>query len=188
MKKLLMEIEAYRPFNEQEEKDRQVFLRWLSSGSDILTRSNETAHLTASGWVVSPDRTQVLMAYHNIYDSWAWLGGHADGNADLKSVARREVEEESGLTEVRFLSESIFSIEILSVDGHVKRGSYVPTHLHLNVTYLLEAEPGCAVRAKPDENSGVRWIPVSEIGNRCSEKWMIEHVYTKLCQKMLVNR
>ena len=100
---LLRQIREYRPYNEQEERDRAILLKWMESGCDILTRENETAHLTASAWVVSPDRKQVLMAYHNIYHSWAWLGGHADGDADLCSVAVREVKEESGIEEVKLM-------------------------------------------------------------------------------------
>lgn len=95
------------------------------------------------------------MAYHRLYDSWAWLGGHADGDRDLLAVALREVREESGLTEVRPVSEDLYSLEILTVDGHEKHGRYVSSHLHLNVTYLLEADPSAAIRPKPDENS--RW-------------------------------
>ena len=74
MERLLKQIEAYKPCNEQEEKDRELLIQWIRSGRDIVTRANETAHLTASAWVVSPDRKHVLMAYHNIYNSWAWLG------------------------------------------------------------------------------------------------------------------
>ena len=138
LSKLEQQIQKFMPFNEQEEHDKAILLKWLESGSDILTRENEIAHLTASAWVVSPDKKSVLMAYHNIYHSWAWLGGHADGDADLHRVAQKEVMEESGLTHVKFLSDEPFSIEILSVDGHVKKGHYVSTHLHLNVTYLME--------------------------------------------------
>ena len=35
------------------------------------------------------------MVYHNIYNSWSWLGGHADGETDLLAVALREVKEEA---------------------------------------------------------------------------------------------
>ena len=56
---LLRQIREYRPYNEQEERDRAILLKWMESGCDILTRENETAHLTASAWVVSPDRKQV---------------------------------------------------------------------------------------------------------------------------------
>lgn len=138
---LLEELEAYRPWNDQEERDRAELLRRLRSGEALYTRDNAAGHLTASAWVVSPDLTQVLMAYHNLYDSWSWLGGHADGDRDLLAVSMREVREESGLTAVRPVSPHIYSLEILTVDGHEKRGAYVSSHLHLNVTYLLEADP-----------------------------------------------
>ena len=94
------QIAAYTPWNEQEAHDKALLLQWLESGRDIYTRENAAAHLTASAWVVSPDRQQVLMVYHNIYHSWSWMGGHADGDRDLLHVARKEVMEESGLKEL----------------------------------------------------------------------------------------
>ena len=96
MELLRQQLIAYRPWNEQEERDREELLRRLDSHEDLYTRANTAAHFTASAWVVSPDRKQVLMAYHRLYDSWAWLGGHADGDRDLLAVALREVREESG--------------------------------------------------------------------------------------------
>ena len=181
---LLEELEEYRPWNEQEERDRAELLRRLRSGEALYTRDNAAGHLTASAWVVSPDRRQVLMAYHNIYDSWSWLGGHADGDRDLLAVAAREVREESGLTAVRPVSRSIYSVEILTVDGHEKRGAYVSSHLHLNVTYLLEADPADPVRCKPDENSRVGWFGLEEAVAASSEPWFRERVYRKLNEKL----
>lgn len=181
---LLEELEQYRPWNEQEERDRTELLRRLRSGEDLYTRDNSAGHLTASAWVVSPDRRRVLMAYHNIYDSWSWLGGHADGDRDLLAVAAREVREESGLTAVRPVSRSIYSVEILTVDGHEKRGAYVSSHLHLNVTYLLEADPADPVRCKPDENSRVGWFGLEEAVAASSEPWFRERVYRKLNAKL----
>ena len=69
----LSQIEAYQPWNEQESADREVLLARMRRGEELYTRANPDAHLTASAWVVSPDRKQVLMAYHNLYGSWAWL-------------------------------------------------------------------------------------------------------------------
>ena len=178
------QIREYTPWNEQEQQDREVLLRWLSSGVDIATRDNPVAHLTASAWVVSPGRKFVLMAYHNLYDSWAWLGGHADGELDLQAVAAREAREESGIQNVKPLMDGPISLEILTVDGHEKKGEYVSSHLHLNLTYLFEAEIGQALTIKPDENSGVAWIPVEEIPMRSTEPWFIKRIYSKLCAKV----
>ena len=176
------EILAFGPGCEQEETEKRLMLAYLERFSDLLTRENEMAHFTASCWIVNPAREKVLLAYHNLYHSWAWLGGHADGDGDLRRVALREAQEESGLTQARILGEGIFSLEILGVDGHVRRGRYVGTHLHLNVTYLLEADDRLPIRAKPDENSAVRWMPVGEVLQAVSEPEM-RVVYRKLMER-----
>ncbi|MCR5229762.1 MAG: NUDIX hydrolase [Solobacterium sp.] len=178
------ELEAYVPYNEQEEKDREEILRRLNSGEELYTRGNRSAHLTASGWVVSKDRKKILMCYHNLYDSWSWLGGHADGDKDLLETALREVKEESGIRTVVPLSTEIFSVEILTVDGHVKKGEYVSSHLHLNVTYLLEADETEELTAKADENKGVKWFEMDEAVRASNEPWFREHIYSKLNRKL----
>ena len=155
---LMEQLSAYVPYNEQEARDRALLLECLRREPEVLTRQNPLAHFTASAWIVNPARTRVLMAYHNIYHSWSWLGGHADGESDLLAVALREAREESGIRSARPVLENIFSLEALTVDGHEKRGAYVSSHLHLNVTYLLEADEEEALSIKPDENSGVRWL------------------------------
>lgn len=184
-RRLQEQLENYQPYNEQEEQDREVMLQLLASQKDIFTREHRTAHFTASSWLINKEHDKVLMIYHNIYHSWSWTGGHADGEADLLSVAKREAMEESGVTDIRAVSGDIFSIEILTVDGHEKKGIYVPSHLHLNVTYLLEADEGEVLRVKPDENSGVRWFSLDEALEACTEPWMIERIYRKLNEKLL---
>ena len=109
---LIQALRRYMPWNEQEAADCRESLRRLKSGEELYDRSNASAHMTASAWVVSPDRSRVLMAYHNLYRSWAWLGGHADGERNLLAVAEREVREESGVRTVRPVSDEIFSVEI----------------------------------------------------------------------------
>ena len=178
------QLQAFTPFNEQEASDRRLMLQYAGLFSDLLTRDNEMAHLTASCWIVNPDKTKVLLAYHNIYDSWAWLGGHADGEADLLAVALKEANEESGVTAVP-VSPEIFSVEILGVAGHVKRGKYVSAHLHLNVTYLLEADSEEQVSVKADENSGVAWFTPEEALKKSTEPWFVERVYAKLVEKTI---
>lgn len=135
-------------------------------------------------WVVNKDRSKVLMVYHNIYDSWSWVGGHADGETDLLAVAMREVKEETGIKKVCPVTEDIFSLESLTVDGHIKNGSYISSHLHLNITYLLEADSEEAVSIKEDENSGVAWFAPEEALKKSSEPWFVAHIYKKLLDKM----
>ena len=176
---MIEKIRAFRPGCEQEEKDRALMLRFLREHEDAYLRSCAVAHMTASGWIISPDRRHVAMVYHNIYQSWSWTGGHADGEHDLLAVALREAQEETGLRRIHPVTEDIFSLECLAVEGHEKHGTYVSGHLHLNVTYLLQAEEE-TLREKPDENSAVGWFTPAEALAASTEPWMVERVYRKL--------
>ena len=181
---LIGQLEEYVPFCPQEERDRECILRLLRTRPDVFLREDLLCHMTASAWTVDRRAERVLMAYHNLYRSYSWLGGHADGEEDLLRVALREVTEESGITRVRPLTEKIFSLEILTVDGHEKRGVYVPSHLHLNVTYLLEADEREPLKVKADENSALEWFTPEDAVKSSSEPWFRERIYKKLNRKL----
>lgn len=183
---LIDDIRAYRPANEQEQADKLVILRALGNDPNCFDRSAQ-AHMACSIWTVDPTLTQTLLVYHNIYDSWSWIGGHADGERDLAAVALRELSEETGMANAQLVdcgSGGVYSIEVLTVDGHVKHGEYVSSHLHLNVTYLAVADPREAVRVKPDENSGVRWAPIEDAVRLSTEPWIRDRIYRKLIDKL----
>ena len=185
MREQLMEqIRRFRPWNEQEERDKALILRFLEEKEDAFLRSNRTAHMTASSWIVNPARDKVLMIYHKIYDSWSWTGGHADGETDLLAVALREVTEETGVRSVRPVAEDIYSLEVLTVDGHEKRGEYVSSHLHLNVTYLLEADDRSPLHVCEDENKGVSWFSLEDALAASTEPWFVKRIYQKLNDKL----
>ena len=182
--KIIEEIKRYAPCCEQEARDKTVILDFLAKNEDAFSRENLVAHMTASAWIVNPERTRTVMVYHRIYDSWSWTGGHADGETDLLAVALREAREETGLRNVRPLSSEIFSLEVLTVDGHEKRGEYVPSHLHMNVIYLLEADESKPLHVCEDENKGVRWFGLDEALLASTEPWFVERIYKKLNDKL----
>ena len=188
-------IAAFEPFNEQEAADKHVILRALDTDPDCFDRSAQ-AHMACSIWVVDP--------------SWSWIGGHADGECDLAAVALRELQEETGVAHARLVAGEahgagdasaaseptvggvrplcgpggIYSLEVLTVDGHEKRGAYVSSHLHLNVTYLAIADPAEPIRIKPDENSDVRWVPLEDAIRLSTEPWIRDRIYRKLIDKL----
>lgn len=179
----IKQIQNYQPYNEQEEKDQQLMLTCINSFDDVLTRENIIAHMTCSGFVLNKARDHVLMVYHNIYDSWCWTGGHADGEMDFLKVALQEALEETGVSSVRPITEDIISLEVLNVQSHLKKGEFISSHLHLNVSYILEAADNEELTSKLDENSGVAWIPVTEIDQACKEAHMIP-IYRKILDKV----
>ena len=177
-------IEKFIAYNEQEEVDKKIMLNYIKDFDDVLTRQNEYGHFTSSAFVLNKDRSKILMAYHRIYNSWAWVGGHSDGDSDLLYVAMKEAKEETGIKKVVPISKDIYSLELINVNGHEKREKYVGSHVHLNVTYLLEADENEEIHIKEDENSGVRWIPINKILESSSEPWVRDRVYAKIIDKM----
>ena len=177
-------LEKFSPYNEQEEVERKIMLNYIDDFEDTLTRQNQYGHFTSSAFILNKERTKILMIYHNIYKSWAWVGGHSDGDSDLLYVAMKEAKEETGIKNVLPISKDIYSLEIINVNGHEKREKYVGSHLHLNVTYLLEADENEEIHIKEDENSGVKWIPINKILEASSESWVRDRVYAKIINKM----
>ena len=181
--KIKEQIERYIPYNEQEASDKELMLDYINKFDDVLTRNNKMCHFTASNWIVNEDRTKVLMIYHNIYKSWAWTGGHADGDSDLLHVAVKEAEEETGINNLKLLSDGICGIQILTVDSHIKNEKFVSSHLHLDCCFLFEANEKDNLRIKKDENSGVKWIDIDKVIEITNEEKM-KPIYAKLNSKI----
>ena len=185
MQTLIRTIEAYQTTLEQELTDRAAIRQAIAmDGAHCLDRDNLLFHFTASSIIVNPQRTKTLMAYHNLYNSWAWTGGHADGDANLYAVALREANEETGITGLIPLSGQPVSLEILHVLSHIKRGKYVPSHVHLNLTYALEADDTTPIRNQPEENARVGWLEIARLPEYISEPVMIP-VYHKILSRIL---
>lgn len=175
-------IESFKSTILEEVKVKEIILDFIRKNKDVLKRDNQIAHLTASSMIINENWDKVVMVYHNIYNSWAWTGGHADGEDDLLLVAIREAKEETGLSEIKVISEEIISLDILPVVDHYKKECYVPPHLHLSVAYIFQANEDQPLTIKEDENSGVKWIPIIELENYVTEKHMIP-IYKKIIKK-----
>jgi 8-oxo-dGTP pyrophosphatase MutT (NUDIX family) len=173
-------IERYQARNEQEGRDQTLMLNQMDLIGDlILERDSQTAHMTSSGLILNPGLDKMLMIYHKQYDSWTWTGGHADGIDDPLDTAIREAKEETGLENLAPLSSAVASIDVLPVFGHMKKGTYVPAHLHFNVTYVLIADENAALRVNEEETNGVKWVPVDQIADYSSEPYFVD-IYQKI--------
>ena len=180
----ILKLKEYKVYNLQELIDKVRIINFLKENDNAYLRDNEKMHMTASSWIINKDKTKVLMIYHNIYDSWAWTGGHADGDEDLAYVAVKEAKEETNNKNIELVNNNIFSIEILKVKEHIKNGKIVKEHLHANVTYLLKANEFDKISAKIDEAKDTKWIKIEDIKSEIKEKWMYKHIYKKLIKKL----
>lgn len=176
-------INNYNPCNEQEKTDKELTLKYIEMFDDLLTRENQLVHMTSSSLIVNKSRDKVLMVHHNIYNSWSWTGGHADGESDLLQVAVNEAKEETGIADVYPVNGDILSLDIIPVQGHMKKGKYVSPHLHISAAYLLEADENERLSVKHDENSDVKWIPIQDMVAASDEPHM-RKIYRKIISKI----
>lgn len=179
----IKQIIDFPPANEQEIQDKKVILDYIEKFShNILLRENEFAHITSSGFVMNKSLDKVLMIHHNIRDTWAWTGGHVDGDSDLLHVAIKEAKEETGVNILTALIEDIVSIDILPVFGHMRRNKYVSAHLHLSVAYILIADEKDKLIVNEDENSDVGWFDLDRFTEEYFDSKDV-YLYNKLINR-----
>lgn len=176
------QIKDYKPFNEQEEVDKEYFLKFINKFDDILTRDNLFGHFSASAFVVNKNMDKMVVVYHIINDGWIYPGGHADGSGDLLNVAIREVEEETGL-KTKVLDDKIYAIQANSVQSHMKNQRFVPAHIHFDVIYILQADDTVPLIYREDESKGVKWISFSDATDDSIVPF-IRPVHKKLIKKL----
>ena len=156
-------IEQYQPFNKQEEIDKKSFLQFIDSFDDVLTRDNLVGHFSATAFVVTEDFKKAVLIHHNIFNGFIEPGGHADGDPNLLAVAKREVEEETGLIATPY-SNKPFAIKADAINAHIKHGKPVPSHIHYDVLFLMTVKNSDMnkVRILESENSAVKWVDLDE--------------------------
>ncbi len=179
------DLMRFIPQNDQEKNDKAVMLAEIKKNPEgILFRDSLLMHMTGSSIILNADKTKTLMAYHNIYKSWAWTGGHADGESDLMRLAAKEAREETGIQTLTPISDAPVSLEILHVLPYIKRGKYVGLHMHFNLTYAFIGDESQQLSVKEDENARVGWLPVDELEKYVSEPFMIP-IYRKILERIV---
>ena len=141
-------------------------LNFFDNHDGCFEKDNLPGHFTGSAWVISPDKNKILMTHHKKLNMWLQLGGHADGEKDLKSVALKEAKEESGFNNFSILSEEIFDLDIHKIESMNEE----PEHLHYDVRFLLEADPNEQNIIISEESHDVKWIHLDDVLEYNSEE------------------
>ena len=165
MKNLKQLLKIYIQKNPYEVNAMKM-LNFFDNHDGCFEKDNLPGHFTGSAWVISPDKNKILMTHHKKLNMWLQLGGHADGEKDLKSVALKEAKEESGFNNFSILSEEIFDLDIHKIESMNEE----PEHLHYDVRFLLEADPNEQDIIISEESHDVKWIHLDDVLEYNSEK------------------
>jgi 8-oxo-dGTP pyrophosphatase MutT (NUDIX family) len=156
---LLDDVRVYRPFDERERAMQARLVAFLEAhGPQAFDRALPPGHITASAWIVDPERTQSVLLHHRKLGRWLQVGGHVDGDPDVRRAALREAREESGLRTLRLIAEDIYDIDVHRIP---ERGAD-PEHDHYDLRFALEADPREPL-VRNEESHDVRWIALSDL-------------------------
>jgi len=145
------------------------YTEFLENNEACFERENK-GHITGAGWIVNHDFSQALLTHHKKLNIWCQLGGHADGNPDIQSVALREAQEESGIENLTFVFDGIFDIDVHPLANAC---SY-----HYDVRFLLQAPPDASFKIS-DESHALAWVSPN-----CITDYTQERSVVRLAQKV----
>ena len=153
-------LQQHVPADNNERAMHKATLAFVDQYPDCFERSLLVGHVTGSAWIVSPDRQQTLLIHHRKLDRWLQPGGHADGDPNMVAVSMREAQEETGLTSLLLAEPCIFDIDVHTIPAR----NGVPEHLHYDVRFLLEADPGEPLGTS-SEIKNIGWFSLDEATN-----------------------
>lgn len=165
-------LNAFTPSDTREAGYQRQMLEVLTSAADPFSRDNyEPGHFTASAFVLSPTRSELLLIFHSKLQRWLQPGGHIDpSDGSTLQAARREVLEETGLGDLPALGAGLFDLDVHTIPA---RGS-APSHLHLDLRYLFVAE---RVEARAGSDAlATRWVPLREVSEVESDESVVRAV------------
>ena len=155
---LLDELRAYVPADAREASMRARFVAFVAAHPDAFERALTIGHVTASAWIVDAARTRALLAHHRKLGKWLQLGGHADGDPDVRAAALREAREESGLSTLRFAADVIYDLDVHPIPARPGE----PAHDHYDVRFAFEADPAEPLVANA-ESHALAWVAFDDL-------------------------
>jgi 8-oxo-dGTP pyrophosphatase MutT (NUDIX family) len=168
-------LHNYSPSDSNEIISKQLMIDFISNNPDCFERTLSHGHFTASCWLVNKSMDRALLTHHAKLNTWLQLGGHCDGDSNIIAVALKEAQEESGLFNIKLVSEQIFDIDVHAIPANSRE----PGHLHYDVRFLVQVLDDAPLIISP-ESKDLCWfgmdvlaLPTKELSIvRMFNKWL----------------
>lgn len=150
----LVSYSSIDPF--QKQLKESYLVKVGADGEAMLWKPLGDQHITASCFVFSPDRNQILLTFHKKGQFWVQFGGHLEAGDDtLEAAAVREAREESGIDDLELTG------GVVDLDRHDLHGGFTCSR-HWDVGFAAIADPDAEFSVS-DESEQVQWWPVDEL-------------------------
>lgn len=167
MNKILIDlVQAHNPISEMESEHKKSTLEFLENNENCISQSNLAGHITASAWLITTDRRFVLLTHHRKLSRWLQLGGHVESDTTIQQAALREAKEESGISSITLLSQSIFDIDVHRIPARKD----IPTHFHYDLRFLLGTSE--MEFCTSEESNELKWVQIAELDRLVSDESM----------------
>ncbi|BBB68472.1 NUDIX hydrolase [Undibacterium sp. YM2] len=151
-------LQTHTPRDSTEAAHLKTALDFVASNPLCSSRSNLAGHVTASAWILSPDGKSALLTHHKKLNRWLQLGGHTDdADTSIQAAAAREAREESGMTDLRLLSDALFDVDVHPIPA---RGSE-PAHYHYDLRFSFQAQH--VDFNVSEESHALAWVPLATL-------------------------
>lgn len=155
-------VSALKNYKTNFNEEREFIPRFIEllKDEDAYQRHHLPGHITASSWIVNTDGSKVLLVKHAALKKWLQPGGHADGDENVMRVALKEVEEETGLTNLTTVGSEIFDVDIHLIPA--RKDLSFPAHDHYDVRFLFQASETDELKIS-HESTDLQWIEMKNL-------------------------
>ncbi len=155
---ILERLAAHVAADAEEAADIEWITAFVRANANCFGRTNPQAHITGSAFVIDP-AGRALLTHHAKLDRWLQVGGHSEPHEhDPWQTALREATEESGLDDLRLLSQAPIDIDAHRIPARKAEAA----HQHLDFRYLLRTQkPESTIVS--EESHDLRWFTMAEL-------------------------
>jgi 8-oxo-dGTP pyrophosphatase MutT (NUDIX family) len=169
-------LRGYSPHDLEEERHLRRIHALLERGPEAFRRDHfRPGHFTASAFVLDPTETRLLLVHHAKLHRWLQPGGHVEAtDANVVAAARREIEEEVDLRDLRLLVDGVFDVDVHAIPP-LKAD---PGHEHFDLRFLFRSTTVDAVAGSDARDA--RWFPFGEVSAAESDRSVLRALHKLL--------